>query len=153
MGTPLIALGSTTTKLISKIGPYLELVNYFFWSALCNSIVVVTRKNSLYTSCSLSWAIAAIILVIVLIKASKILKNLSSRIIIFVLSSLSFFYIGLQIYGIKNNSYYDPITSFIQKEEIINFVTVDTTKNLYAEINNSRKTCNGRFICRLVCCM
>jgi len=30
MGTPLIILGSTTTKLISKIGRYLELVNYFF---------------------------------------------------------------------------------------------------------------------------
>ena len=30
MGTPLIILGSTTTKIISKIGPYLELVNYFF---------------------------------------------------------------------------------------------------------------------------
>ena len=30
MGTPLIILGSSTTKLISKIGPYLELVNYFF---------------------------------------------------------------------------------------------------------------------------
>tara|TARA_B100000676_G_scaffold244571_1_gene246714 strand:- start:2856 stop:4607 length:1752 start_codon:yes stop_codon:yes gene_type:complete len=139
MGTPLIALGSTTTKLISKIGPYLELVNYFFGVLfVIVSLWLLERILSIQVAAYL-WAIAAIISVVVLIKASKILKNLSSRIIIFVLSSLSFVYVGLQIYGVKNNSYYDPITSFIQNEEIINFVTVNNTKNLYDEINNSSK--------------
>ena len=139
MGTPLILLGSTTTKLISKIGPYLELVNYFFGVLfVIVSLWLLERILSIQAAAYL-WALAAIISVIVLIKSSKILKNLSSRIFIFVLSSLSFIYVGLQIYGVKNNSYYDPITSFIQKEEIINFITVDTTKNLYEEINKSNK--------------
>ena len=137
MGTPLIALGSTTTKLISKIGPYLELVNYFFGILfIIVSVWLLERILSLETAAYL-WTISAVLLIAVLFKSSKLLHNLLSKIIIATLTSLSFLYIGLQAYGIINNNYYDPITSFIQKEQNIKFLTVKTTKRLFEEINKS----------------
>ena len=139
MGTPLIALGSTTTKLISKIGPYLELINYFFGILfVIVSVWLLERILSLETA-AYFWTISAAILILVLFKSSKLLNNLSSKIVILTLSSLSFFYIGLQTYGIINNNYYDPITSFIQKEQNIKFITVKTTKRLFEEINKSNE--------------
>ena len=96
MGTPLIALGSTTTKLISKIGPYLELINYFFGILfIIVSVWLLERILSLETA-AYFWTISAAILILVLFKSSKLLNNLSSKIVISTLSSLSFFYIGLQ---------------------------------------------------------
>ena len=83
------------------------------------------------------WTISAAFLIIVLFKSSKLLNNLSSKIIVATLSALSFFYIGLQAYGIIKNNYYEPITSFIQKEQNIKFITVKTTKRLFEEINKS----------------
>ena len=68
-------------------------------------------------------------LILVLFKSSKLLNNLSSKIIVATLSALSIFYIGLQTYGIINNNYYEPITSFIQKEQNIKFITVKTTRD------------------------
>ena len=139
MGTPLIALGSTTTKLISKIGPYLELVNYFFGILfIIVSVWLLERILSLETAAYL-WTISAALLILVLFKSSKLLNNLSSKIIVAMLSALSIFYIGLQTYGIINNNYYEPITSFIQKEQNIKFITVKTTKRLFEEINKSNE--------------
>ena len=124
MGTPLIALGSTTTKLISKIGPYLELVNYFFGILfIIVSVWLLERILSMETAAYL-WTISAAFLIIVLFKSSKLLNNLSSKIIVATLSALSFFYIGLQTYGIIKNNYYEPITSFIQKEQNIKFLSL-----------------------------
>ena len=103
MGTPLIALGSTTTKLISKIGPYLELVNYFFGILfIIVSVWLLERILSLETAAYL-WTISAALLILVLFKSSKLLNNLTSKIIVSMLSVLSIFYIGLQTYGIINN--------------------------------------------------
>ena len=85
------------------------------------------------------WTISAALLILVLFKSSKLLNNLSSKIVIASLSTLSIFYIGLQTYGIINNNYYEPITSFIQKEQNIKFITVKTTKRLFEEINKSNE--------------
>ena len=85
------------------------------------------------------WTISAALLILVLFKSSKLLNNLSSKIVLATLSALSIFYIGLQTYGIINNNYYEPITSFIQKDQNIKFVTVKTTKRLIEEINESNE--------------
>ncbi len=139
MGTPLIALGSTTTKLISRIGPYLELVNYFFGMLfIIVSIWLLERILSIQTAASL-WAISSIILIFVLFKSNKILKNHFSKVIIYFSSSIAVVYLLLQVYGISNNKYYDPITSFIQKEQNIQFIIVNNTEDLYKEISNSNK--------------
>ena len=109
--TPLIALGSTTTKLISKIGPYLELVNYFFGILfIIVSVWLLERILSLEAAAYL-WTISAAFLILILFKSSKLLNNLSSKIVVMTLSALSIFYIGLQTYGIINNNYYEPTTS------------------------------------------
>ncbi|MDC0985132.1 protein-disulfide reductase DsbD [Gammaproteobacteria bacterium] len=139
MGAPLILLGSTTTKLISKIGPYLQLVNYFFGALfLVVSIWLLERILSIEVAAYL-WALASLILIFIFIKSLNIIKNLISTSIIFISSFFLVIYFSLQINGIQKNSYYDPITSFIEKEKFVQFITVKTTQDLEKEIRNSNK--------------
>ena len=139
MGAPLILLGSTTTKLISKIGPYLQLVNYFFGALfLVVSIWLLERILSIEVAAYL-WALSSLILIFILIKSLGIMKNLISISIIFISSFFLVIYFSLQINGIQKNSYYDPITSFIEKEKFVQFITVKTTQDLEKEIRNSNK--------------
>ncbi len=139
MGTPLIILGSSTTKLISKIGPYLELVNYFFGMLFVFvSVWLLERIVSMELAAYL-WSISAIIFVIVLSKSYKLFKSFLSKTIGYTLSIVSLFYFLIQIYGIKNNNYYDPITSFIQKNQSVKFIEVKTIENLNKELTNSDK--------------
>ena len=139
MGVPLILLGSTTTKLISKIGPYLQLVNYFFGALfLVVSIWLLERILSIEVAAYL-WALASLILIFIFIKSLNIINNLISTSIIFISSFFLVIYFSLQINGIQKNSYYDPITSFIEKEKFVQFITVKTTQDLEKEIRNSNK--------------
>ena len=139
MGAPLILLGSTTTKLISKIGPYLQLVNYFFGALfLVVSIWLLERILSIEVAAYL-WSLASLILIFIFIKSLNIINNLISTSIIFISSFFLVIYFSLQINGIQKNSYYDPITSFIEKEKFVQFITVKTTQDLEKEIRNSNK--------------
>ena len=139
MGVPLILLGSTTTKLISKIGPYLQLVNYFFGALfLVVSIWLLERILSIEVAAYL-WALASLILIFIFIKSLNIINNFISTSIIFISSFFLVIYFSLQINGIQKNSYYDPITSFIEKEKFVQFITVKTTQDLEKEIRNSNK--------------
>ena len=139
MGAPLILLGSTTTKLISKIGPYLQLVNYFFGALfLVVSIWLLERILSIEVAAYL-WALASLILIFIFIKSLNIINNLISTSIIFISSFFIVIYFSLQINGIQKNSYYDPITSFIEKEKFVQFITVKTSQDLEKEIKNSNK--------------
>jgi len=85
------------------------------------------------------WSISAIIFVIVLSKSHKLFKSFLPRTIGYTLSIFSLFYFLMQIYGIKNNTYYDPITSFIQKNQSVKFIEVKTIENLNKELTNSDK--------------
>jgi len=139
MGTPLIILGSTTTKIISKIGPYLELVNYFFGVLfLFVAIWLLERILSIQAAAYL-WSISSLILIFLLMKATKILTSNVSKGIIFFTSFSLVIYLGFQINGIQKNTFYDPITSFIEKKQAVKFLTVKTVKELNYEINKSNK--------------
>jgi len=139
MGTPLILLGSTTTKLISKIGRYLELVNYFFGILfLIVSIWLLERILSIESAAYL-WSILSIIMIIILMKSLEIINNNISKSFAYMSSLILLIYSGLQIYGIQNNTYYEPKTSFIEKERYVEFITVETTQDLEKEITNSQK--------------
>ncbi len=139
MGTPLIILGSTTTRLISKIGPYLELINYFFGILfLLVSIWLLERILSIQTAAYL-WSASSLVLIFLLFKSSKILTGKISKAIISILSVTLFIYSALQINGVQKNTYYDPLTSFIEKKQSVKFLTVETVKELNKEINQSTK--------------
>ena len=139
MGAPLIVLGSTTTKLISKIGPYLQLVNYFFGILfLVVSIWLLQRILSIEVAAYL-WALSSLILIFIFIKSLSIIKNLIATSVVFVSSFFLLIYFGLQIYGIQSNTYYDPIASFKENEKFVEFITVKTTKDLKKEIESSNK--------------
>ena len=139
MGTPLIILGSTTTKIISKIGPYLELVNYFFGVLfLLVAIWLLERILSIQLAAYL-WFASSLLLVFLLIKSSKILTGNLSKVTTSIALVFLLVYSGLQIYGIQNNTYYDPITSFIEKKQSVKFLTVKTVAELNREIAQSNK--------------
>ena len=139
MGAPLILLGSTTTKLISKIGPYLQMVNYFFGILfLVVSIWLLERILSIEVAAYL-WALSSLILISIFIKSLSIIKNAISTSIVFISSFFLLVYFGLQVNGIHSNSYYDPISSFVEKERFVEFITVETTKDLKTEMNNSNR--------------
>jgi thiol:disulfide interchange protein DsbD len=139
MGAPLILFGSTTTKLISKIGPYLQLVNYFFGILfLVVSIWLLERILSIEVAAYL-WAMSSLILIFILIKSLRIIKNIVATSVVFVGSFFLLIYFGLQLNGIQSNTYYDPITSFKEKEKFIEFITVESTKDLKKEIEISNR--------------
>jgi len=139
MGTPLIILGSTTTKIISKIGPYLELVNYFFGVLfLLVALWLLERILSIQVAAYL-WSASSLLLIFLLMKSSKIITGNISKVVLFIISIFLLTYSGLQINGIKNNTYYDPITSFIEKKQSVKFITVKTVTELNREIAQSKK--------------
>ena len=139
MGSPLVILGSTTTKIISKIGPYLELVNYFFGVLfLFVSIWLLERILSIEVAAYL-WSASALVLLFLLFKANKILVGKVSKLLVSFVSFCLLIYLGLQINGVRNNTYYDPITSFIEKKQSVNFLTVSTVEELNNEINKTNK--------------
>ena len=139
MGTPLIILGSTTTKIISKIGPYLEFVNYFFGILfLFVAIWLLERILSIQTAAYL-WSLTSLVLLFFLIKVSKILSRNLSKIVMSISSILILVYCGLQINGIQNNTHYDPITSFIEKKQSVNFLTIRSVDELNNQLDKSNQ--------------
>ena len=139
MGTPLILLGSSTTKLISKIGPYLELVNYFFGILFIIVAIWLLERILSIQAAAYLWSISAIILVFVIIKSLKVVQNILFKSFSYIISSLAAIYFSLQIYGVNSNTHYDPITSFVEKEQAVQFITVRSIENLHKEIKNSDK--------------
>jgi thiol:disulfide interchange protein DsbD len=114
-------------------------VNYFFGILfLVVSIWLLERILSIELAAYL-WALSSLILIFIFIKSMSIIKNLISTSIAFVSSFFLIIYFGLQINGVHSNTYYDPITSFIEKEKFVEFITVKTTKDLKKEIENSNK--------------
>ncbi len=140
MGTPLILLGSSTTKLISKIGPYLELVNYFFGILFIIVAIWLLERILSIQAAAYLWSISAIILVFVIIKSLKVVQNILFKSFSYIISTLAVIYFSLQIYGVNSNTHYDPITSFVEKEQAVQFITVRSIENLHKEIKNSDKT-------------
>ena len=139
MGTPLILLGSSTTKLISKIGPYLELVNYFFGILFIIVAIWLLERILSIQAAAYLWSISAIILVFVIIKSLKVVQNILFKSFSYIISTLAVVYFSLQIYGVNSNTHYDPITSFVEKEQAVQFITVRSIENLHKEIKNSDK--------------
>lgn len=138
MGFPLLILGSSATKIIKKIGPYLGLTNKVFGLLfLVVAIWLLERILSIYASGFL-WGMFAIIIFILFYNSEegKMLLKPAFKIImsIFLLG-----YFSLQIYGINTNNNFDPITSFIEKETSLNFIKVYDSKELFKEINSSKK--------------
>ena len=72
-------------------------------------------------------------------KSLKIISNNISKIFAYTGSLFLLIYSVLQIYGIQNNTYYEPKTSFIEKERYVEFITVETTQELEKEIKNAQK--------------
>ena len=138
MGFPLLILGSSATKIIKKIGPYLGLTNKIFGILfLVVAIWLLERILSIHASAFL-WALLSIIILLLFYNSEegKILLKPAVKII---MSMLLLGYFSFQIYGINTNNNFDPVTSFIKKETSLNFIRVYNSKELFKEINNSKK--------------
>ena len=138
MGTPLLALGTSATTLLKKIGPYLDLTNKIFGLLfIIVAIWLLERIVSIQMAAYL-WAILPLTIIILIYKNGKTVggsfQNPASKII----SIIMFGYASLLIYGANINQNFIPITSFIQKPITNQFIIVNNSDDLLKVIRNSK---------------
>lgn len=136
MGTPLLVLGTSASKLMKKIGIYLPLINKLFGILfLVVAIWLLERVTSIEVS-ALAWSLLALTTLSILLYSKDITINKNFR-------TLAFFtltsYVILQIVGINKNNYYNPVFSFIEVEQNLHFKTVFEPEKLFQEIKSSEK--------------
>ena len=136
MGTPLLVLGTSASKLMNKIGIYLPLINKFFGILfLIVAVWLLERVTSIQVS-ALSWTLLALMTLYILLNSKDITMNDRVRMLTSIFLS---FYIILQIVGINKNTYFNPAVSFIEVKQNIQFKTVFESEQLFQEIKNSEK--------------
>lgn len=136
IGTPLLVLGTSASKLMKKIGIYLPLINKLFGILfLVVAIWLLERVTSIEVS-ALAWSLLALTTLSILLYSKDITINKNFR-------TLAFFtltsYVILQIVGINKNNYYNPVFSFIEVEQNLHFKTVFEPEKLFQEIKSSEK--------------
>ena len=138
MGTPLLVLGASASKIIKNIGQYLPLVNKIFGVLfLIVALWMLERILSISTS-ALLWTGLSLLILFYLLK-SEDSKNLISPQLSKFLSVLVVIYTGLQLFGISNYNSYKPYMSFIEIKSNITFVKIYESDSLYKNINNANK--------------
>ena len=136
MGTPLLILGTSASKLMKKIGVYLPLINKFFGVLfLIVAVWLLERVNSIQIS-AIAWLLLALVTLFILLRSKDIIMNKYLRVI----ASLTLsFYVILQIVGININSHYNPAASFIEIKQNIQFKIVYESEKLFQEIKGAEK--------------
>ena len=135
MGLPLLILGTSASELMKKIGPYLEFVNKIFGILfLIVAVWLVERVLSIYIS-ALLWAIVAIFIALIFYKSN--IKISLIRISLKLISIILFSYSLLQIYGLNVKKDFDPMVSFIEKENNLEFIKLDNTTKVFKSISSS----------------
>ena len=136
MGTPLLVLGTSASKLMNKIGIYLPLINKFFGILfLTVAVWLLERVTSIQVS-ALLWTSLAMITLYILLSAKDIRINGRLKMLTSLLLSS---YILLQIVGINKNNHFNPSVSFVEVKQNIQFKTVFESEQLFQEIKNSEK--------------
>ena len=136
MGTPLLVLGTSASKLMTKIGVYLPLINKLFGVLfLVVAVWLLERVTSIQIS-ALLWTLLALVTVYMLLNSKDIAMNMRLRTLTSLVLS---FYIILQIVGININNHFNPSVSFIEVKKNIQFKTVFESEKLFQEIKNSEK--------------
>tara|TARA_B100001057_G_scaffold102991_1_gene100320 strand:- start:29454 stop:31208 length:1755 start_codon:yes stop_codon:yes gene_type:complete len=137
MGIPLLILGTSATAVIKRIGKYLPIVNIIFgFLFLIVAVWLIERIISIELSAIL-WALVALTLLLQFIYSSdlKILNNYFRFSVIAIFSS----YIALQSLGIYQNNNYNPMFSFVEQKNILEFKIIYERDDLIKEINSSGK--------------
>ena len=136
MGLPLLVLGTSATKLMKKIGPYLEFVNRIFGVLfLVVAVWLIERVLSIHSS-ALLWSLLAAFIALSLYKSKVKLGFM--KIGVNVISIALITYSILQIYGLNVKKEFDPILSFIEKESNVNFLKLDKTNEVFKSISESK---------------
>ena len=136
MGTPLLVLGTSASKLMKKVGKYLPLINKLFGILfLVVAVWLLERVTSIEVS-ALAWSLLALISLIILLYSKDVVMNKYLRVLTaLALSS----YMILQVVGINKNSYFYPVFSFVQVEQNVQFKTIFESERLFEEIKSSEK--------------
>ena len=136
MGTPLLVLGTSASKLMKKVGKYLPLINKLFGILfLVVAVWLLERVTSIEVS-ALAWSLLALISLIILLYSKDVVMNKYLRVLTaLALSS----YMILQVVGINKNSHFYPVFSFVQVEQNVQFKTIFESERLFKEIKSSEK--------------
>tara|TARA_B100001758_G_scaffold54610_1_gene45012 strand:+ start:24 stop:935 length:912 start_codon:yes stop_codon:yes gene_type:complete len=135
MGLPLLILGTSASELMKKIGPYLEFVNKLFGILfLVVAVWLVERILSIYMAAFL-WASLAAFIAWLFYRSDAegyiVKKTLNALSIALVSYSL------LQVYGLRVNDNFEPISSFIEQNDNQIFVKLKSTTDLFDSIKNT----------------
>ena len=135
MGLPLLILGTSASELMKKIGPYLEFVNKLFGILfLVVAVWLVERILSIYMAAFL-WASLAAFIAWLFYRSDAegyiVKKTLNALSIALISYSL------LQVYGLRVNDNFEPISSFIEQNDNQIFVKLKSTTELFDSIKNT----------------
>ena len=135
MGLPLLILGTSASELMKKIGPYLEFVNKLFGILfLVVAVWLVERILSIHMAAFL-WASLAAFIAWLFYRSDAegyiVKKTLNALSIALVSYSL------LQVYGLRVNDNFEPISSFIEQNDNQIFVKLKSTTDLFDSIKNT----------------
>ena len=133
--SPLLILGTSASELMKKIGPYLEFVNKLFGILfLVVAVWLVERILSIYMAAFL-WASLAAFIAWLFYRSDAegyiVKKTLNALSIALVSYSL------LQVYGLRVNDNFEPISSFIEQNDNQIFVKLKSTTDLFDSIKNT----------------
>ena len=135
MGTPLLVLGTSASRVLKSIGKYLPLINKIFGLLFLVVAIWLLERILSEQSSAFLWT-ALSLATLIYLNTSNNLKSIMKPLISKLVSLILIIYSGLQFYGISSHSSYNPTTSFIENKSNIVFTKVYDTKNLYENINN-----------------
>ena len=138
MGTPLLALGTSATTLVKKIGPYLDMTNKIFGLLfVIVAIWLLERIVSIQLAAYL-WTLLPITIIILIYKNEKNTGRMFQSFISKFFTIIMFTYASLLIYGANVNQNFLPVTSFIEKPIANKFIIVNNSNDLQKIIKNSK---------------
>ncbi len=138
MGMPLLILGTSASKIIKKVGPYLDITNKFFGLLFCIVAIWLLERIISIQAAAYLWAALSILVLYFLtkitFKETNLFKYLTKG-----FSTILLVYFFLQIYGANYNSNFSPVMSFINKDVSVKFSKVENTADLTSLVKGSNK--------------
>ena len=138
MGMTLLILGTSASKIIKKVGPYLDITNKFFGLLFFIVAIWLLERIISIQAAAYLWAALPILVLYFLtkitFKETSLFKYLTKG-----FSAILLIYFFLQIYGANYNSNFSPAISFINKDISVKFSKVENTTDLTSLVKGSNK--------------
>ncbi|MED5430288.1 MAG: protein-disulfide reductase DsbD [Pseudomonadota bacterium] len=138
MGTPLLALGTSATTLVKKIGPYLDITNKIFGLLFITVAIWLLERIVSIQIAAYLWALLPATIVFLIYSHGKNTGTSFQGFLSKFISVVMLAYASLLIYGANVNQNFLPITSFINQPTANKFIVVKNSNDLHKIIKESK---------------